>query len=66
MSRPQEHDPVVPDRNQARVHAAAAAKDVERRRQVRGLLLLAIAAIVFAILRAGIHNVFTRGWWRLW
>jgi hypothetical protein len=39
---------------------------VERRRQVRGLLLLAVAAIVFAILRAGIHNVFTRGWWRLW
>jgi hypothetical protein len=39
---------------------------LERRRQVRGLLLLATAAIVFAILRAGVHNVFTRGWWRLW
>jgi hypothetical protein len=39
---------------------------LERRRQVRGLLLLAIAAIVFAILRAGIHRVFTPGWWRLW
>ena len=38
----------------------------ERRRQIRGLLLLALAAIVFAILRAGIHNVFTRGWWHLW
>jgi hypothetical protein len=38
----------------------------ERRRQIRGLLLLALAAILFAILRAGIHNVFTRGWWRLW
>jgi len=34
--------------------------------QVRGLLLLAIAAIVFAILRAGVHHVFTIGWWRLW
>jgi hypothetical protein len=43
-----------------------APEQVERRRQVRGLLLLAVAAIVFAILRAGIHNVFTRGWWRLW
>ncbi len=39
---------------------------LERRRQIRGLLLLAVAAIVFAILRAGIHNVFTAGWWRLW
>ncbi len=38
----------------------------ERRRQVRGLLLLALAAIVFAILRAGIHRAFTVGWWRLW
>jgi hypothetical protein len=43
-----------------------APEQLERRRQVRGLLLLAIAAIVFAILRAGVHNVFTRGWWRLW
>lgn len=42
------------------------AERLERRRQVRGLLLLALAAIVFAIFRAGIHNVFTRGWWRLW
>jgi hypothetical protein len=39
---------------------------LERRRQVRGLLLLALAAIVFAILRAGVHRVFTAGWWRLW
>jgi hypothetical protein len=39
---------------------------IERRRQVRGLLLLALAAIVFAILRAGVHRVFTTGWWRLW
>ena len=38
----------------------------ERRSQIRGLLLLALAAIVFAILRAGFHRVFTVGWWRLW
>jgi hypothetical protein len=38
----------------------------ERRRHTRGLLLLAIAAIVFAIVRAGPHRVFTQGWWRLW
>lgn len=37
-----------------------------RRRQVRGLLLIALVAIVFAILRAGMHRVFTTGWWRLW
>jgi hypothetical protein len=41
-------------------------EQIERRRQVRGLLLLALAAIVFAILRAGVHRVFTVGWWRLW
>lgn len=43
-----------------------APEHLERLRQVRGLLLLVVAAIVFAILRAGIHNVFTIGWWRLW
>jgi hypothetical protein len=43
-----------------------APEQLERRRQVRGLLLLALAAIVFAILRAGVHRVFTVGWWRLW
>jgi len=41
-------------------------EQLERRRQVRGLLLLAVAAILFAILRAGTRNVFTRDWWRLW
>jgi hypothetical protein len=42
------------------------AEQQERRRQARGLLLLALAAIVFAIVRAGAHRVFTQGWWRLW
>jgi hypothetical protein len=42
------------------------AQKLERRRQVRGLLLLALAAIVFAILRAGVHRVFTSSWWRVW
>jgi hypothetical protein len=42
------------------------AEQQERRRHVRGLLLLALAAIVFAIVRAGAHRVFTHGWWRLW
>jgi hypothetical protein len=39
---------------------------LQRRSHVRGLLLLALAAIVFAVLRAGVHRVFTIGWWRLW
>jgi hypothetical protein len=38
----------------------------ERARQVRGLLLLALAALLFAVLRAGVGRVFTPGWWRLW
>lgn len=42
------------------------AEDVERRRQVRGLLLVVLAAIVFAVLRAGTHRIFAVGWWRLW
>jgi hypothetical protein len=37
-----------------------------RRRQVRGLLLIALAVLVFSILRVGIHRVFTAGWWHLW
>lgn len=38
----------------------------ERRRQVRGLLLLALAALAFAVVRFGPHRVFPAGWWRLW
>jgi hypothetical protein len=34
--------------------------------QVRGLLWLAIAALVLSIWRTGLHRVFTQGWWRLW
>ena len=39
---------------------------LERGRQVRGSLLLAGAVLVFAVMRAGVHRVFTVGWWRLW
>jgi hypothetical protein len=38
----------------------------ERRRQVRGLLLLALAIFLFSLLRGGVHRIFTPGWWRLW
>jgi len=46
--------------------STAARGQIERRRQVRGLLLLAIAILIFSIFRAGTHNIFTPGWWRLW
>lgn len=49
-----------------RPHLPDTPEQVERRRQVRGLLVLAVLAITFAIFRAGIHRVFTVDWWRLW
>jgi hypothetical protein len=42
------------------------AEQIERRRQLRGLILLAIVVLVFSVLRTGVHRVFTPGWWRLW
>ena len=45
------------------------ASDVEvrqRRRQARGLLLIAGAVLIASVLRAGVHRVFTVGWWHLW
>ncbi len=39
---------------------------VERRRQTRGLVLLALAVLVFSLLRFGLHRAFPAGWWRLW
>jgi len=38
----------------------------ERRRQIRGLVWIALGLVVFSILRAGVHRVFGVGWWRLW
>jgi len=50
----------------AKSEARRQAETTERRRQVRGLLVLAAIAIAFSIFRAGVHRVFTAGWWRLW
>ncbi len=44
----------------------AAREAAERRQQARGLVLLALAALVFSLARFGFHRVFTPGWWRLW
>jgi hypothetical protein len=47
-----------------------AAKQHERRSQVRGSLMLAAAVLAFAVVRAiahdGLHRVFSVGWWRIW
>ncbi|HEY6448344.1 MAG TPA: hypothetical protein VIY53_17935 [Acidobacteriaceae bacterium] len=37
---------------------------VLRRRRVLGILLLAAAILVFALLRADRHVLFPPGWWR--
>jgi hypothetical protein len=37
-----------------------------RRRQVLGLVLLAIGILGFSIGRAGFAQVFFSGWWRIW
>lgn len=43
-------------------------EEIERRRQARGLVWLALAALGFAIARAiwhgGVRSVFPVGWWR--
>jgi ferric-dicitrate binding protein FerR (iron transport regulator) len=65
MPRLTEDSQSVPQADESRTEAPLPEQFV-RRRQVRGLLLLVLIAILFAILRAGIHRVFTTGWWRLW
>jgi nitrate reductase NapE component len=63
---PERPDPPQPTGLRNSNPSAQKAQQSERRSQVRALLLLALAAILFAILRAGVHGVFTPGWWRLW
>jgi hypothetical protein len=41
-------------------------EQIERRRQLRGLLMLALIVLAFSIARAGLGRVFPHGWWRLW
>jgi fatty acid desaturase len=37
----------------------------QRRSLLRGLLWLALLALIFSVARAGLHRVFVPGWWRL-
>jgi hypothetical protein len=42
------------------------AREHLRKRQVYGLLLIAVAILVIALFRANLHNIFPPGWWRFW
>ena len=37
-----------------------------RSRQAIGLVVIALAILLFAAFRAGWHAIFVAGWWRLW
>lgn len=37
-----------------------------RRRQVIGLVWIAIALLLFSVVRAGSHAILLPRWWRLW
>lgn len=39
-------------------------QDRVRRQQIIGILLVAVAILVIALLRADWHNLFPTGWWR--
>ena len=49
-------------KNQLRDHTAAHAR--ERRSQLRGLLLLAAATLLWILFRADRHAIFHMNWWR--
>ena len=42
------------------------AEDELRRRQIAGLLIVATIIVLMSIFRAGVANVFPRGWWHMW
>jgi len=42
------------------------AREILRKRQTSGLLLIAAAILLVALLRADLHSVFPREWWRFW
>jgi hypothetical protein len=50
---------IVPENNERMARRA-------RRRQIAGLLWVAIAIYAFAAVRAGHHAIFLPRWWRMW
>ncbi len=41
-------------------------EEVERRSMLRGLLLLAALAVLFAVWHGGAGRAFPAGWWKTW
>ena len=39
---------------------------LERRRQLRGLLLIAALVLILSVARASVENVFPQRWWHPW
>ena len=50
----------------ARREALAARLGIEQRSLLRGLILLALTALLFSLARAGFGRLFLPGWWRAW
>jgi hypothetical protein len=43
------------------------AADLElRKRQIYGLLIVALVLLVVGIARSSLHDLFPPGWWRIW
>ncbi len=53
-----------PDSNRPEPHRNEAEITLTRRRQTIGLLLIAAAILIAAVLRAPAHVLFPPGWWR--
>ena len=41
-------------------------EQLERRRQLRGLVLFALVVLALSVYRAGLANVFPHSWWHPW
>jgi hypothetical protein len=64
--RPPQPTPALEQsRVELREHRSAR-EALERRSVVRGLVVLAVVALVASIARAGLDRVFVHGWWRQW
>lgn len=54
-------DDSKPEQNEA-----ASSAQIERRRQLRFLLGMALIVLAVSIVRAGVGKVFPHSWWHLW
>jgi hypothetical protein len=65
-ARPPHPSPALETARAERAEHLSRRSTLERRSVARGLILLAVAALVFSIWRAGLDRVFVPGWWRQW